>query len=915
MAEISVSAALFSVEQVLFSLGQLPVNDQKAVQKDVEHLDVCLRTLGANLADMDGNEGSEQLRERVKQIRDVAFNIEDVLAEYMYNVSHRFHRHRISDKYDELAYAFKFWNPLSSVHELVSKIAGVKTEINSIVELDQLRFPNGSTRTSGSTSRQQVAPYIPGYEEIVGFKEHVEALICQLTSQESRIITISVVGPGGSGKTTIVKNVYESKRIKRRFDCRAWVQVSQSLDIEELFGSMLKQFCESRKKPIPGTNTHDKLRRYLQGKRYVLVLDDIWRKEHWESIHKVFPRGSKGNRIIVTTQNSNVASFCAELPDFIHNLTALPQPAAWDLFCKKAFQPTNGQCPRELEDLSQKIVKRCEGLPLAIVAVGSLLSKKNKLPLEWKKVHDSLGFEIGSHSDLSTISKILLPRYTDLPTHLKNCFLYFCVFPEDYPIDCMTLVRLWIAEGFVSRNGGETAEEVAERYLNELIERNLVHATRLDFDGQARYCRVLYLVRGFIIRKSEEVNFFSQIRERDACPNKKIRRVSIDNGCSILSQSMDLTSVRSAFLFKRGNVSASAIEDILRASKFVRVLDLRDAPLDKFPEAILLLNLLRYLCLRNTKIKEIPNYIKKLSYLETLDLKHTRVTTLPKGIFQLCNLRHLLIYWYRLMKYATWDFVVGVKIASGISGLTNLQKLSLIKSDKHHEIVKELGALTQLRKLGLVDLRRDGGKCLCASVEKMKHLSTLDVSSTNMDEFLDLDYMQSPPPHLQRLYLKGRLQQFPGWISKLDNLFRIHLKWSRLQNSPLHALQELPNLLELEMVDAFTGDELVFEAGGFKKLKILHIKQFEQLNRVEVEQGAMPMLQKLSLWKCMKLEMLPLGIDNLTQIEELLLCDMPVEFTNRLQQNHEDHEMVRHIRCIKYFVLQADGCWPLENPS
>ncbi|KAE9450214.1 hypothetical protein C3L33_17873, partial [Rhododendron williamsianum] len=303
-----------------------------------------------------------------------------------------------------------------------------------------------------------------------------------------------------------------------------------------------------------------------------------------------------------------------------------------------------------------------------------------------------------------------------------------------------------------------------------------------------------------------------------------------------------------------------------------------------------------------------------VSYLETLDLKHTRVTTLPKGIFQLCNLRHLLIYWYRLMKYATWDFVIGVKIASGISGLTNLQKLSLIKSDKHHEIVKELGALTQLRKLGLVDLKREGGKYLCASVEKMKHLSTLDVSSTNVDEFLDLDYMQSPPPHLQRLYLKGLLRQFPGWISKLDNLFRIRLKWSRLQNSPLHALQELPNLLELEMVDAFTGDELVFEAGGFKKLKILHIKQFEQLNTVVVEQGAMPMLQKLSLWKCMKLEMLPLGIDKLTQIEELLLSDMPVEFTNRLQQTHEDHEMVRHIRFIKSFVLQADGCWPLENP-
>lgn len=342
---------------------------------------------------------------------------------------------------------------------------------------------------------------------------------------------------------------------------------------------------------------------------------------------------------------------------------------------------------------------------------------------------------------------------------------------------------------------------------------------------------------------------------------------------------------------------------------------MRDAPLDKFPEAIVLLNLLRYLCLRNTKIKDIPNSIKKLSYLETLNLKETKVTVLPKGILQLRNLRHLLIYWYRIKNCVPWDCAVGVETASGIGVLNNLQKLSLIKSDKHHEIVKELGALTQLRKLGLVDLKREGGKYLCASVENMALLSTLDVSSSNKDESLDLDYMQLPPLHLRRLYLKGHLRQFPGWISKLDNLFRIGLTWSRLQNSPLDALQELPNLLELEMVDAFTGGELVFKASRFQKLKILHIEQFEKLNTVVVEKGAMPMLQKLTLCYCVKLEMLPLGIHNLTKIEELLLYDMPVKFTNRLHKTHEDREMVSHVHFIQSSALQADGSRSVVNLS
>ncbi|KAI8557415.1 hypothetical protein RHMOL_Rhmol04G0009300 [Rhododendron molle] len=919
MAEIAVSAAKVLVPMVLHSLSQIQ-NSQKDIQKEVADLGVILHRLDAYLADMDGKEGNEQHKECVKDVLEAAYHIEDVLEEFMFYVPHRFHRHTISYKYDELAYAAKLWNPFSSVHELLSKITGVKGMINNIVALDKLGSGNCRTRmeegsTSGSKPDHQVAPNFPGDEEIVGFEERGEALILQLTKPVSRNRTISVVGPVGSGKTTIVKNVYESKRIWRQFDCHAWVKVSQSFNIEELICSMLKQFCESRKEPIPseGTNTQAKLWHYLQQKRYVVVLDDIWRKEDWELINKVFPSGSSDSRIIVTTRNSDVSSFCAESAEFIHNLTGLPWPVAWDLFCEKAFQIANEQCPPEFEDLSQKIVKRCEGLPLAIVAVGSLLSKKQKPPSEWEKVHDSLGSEIGSLSDLSTMSKILLPSYADLPTHLKSCFLYFCIFPEDYSIDRGTLVRLWIAEGFVSKKRGETREEVAGYYLSELIKRNLVHTSRLDLDGQARYCRVLNLVHEFIIRKSEEVNFFSLTEELDASSSNKVRRLCID--CITLSQGRDLNYVRSAFLFKRSNVSASSIEQILRSFKLVRVLDLRYAPLDKFPKAIILLNLLRYLCLRNTKIKEIPNSIKKLSYLETLDLKQTKVTILPEGILQLRNLRHLLVYWYNIKNYVTWHSVVGVKIARGIGALTNLQKLSLIKSDKHHDIVKELKALTQLRKLGLVDLNREGGKHLCESVEKMKHLSTLDVTSANKEESLDLDDMQNPPHHLRRLYLKGHLRQFPGWISKLSNLFRIRLKWSRLQDSPLDALQELPNLLELEMVDAFTGGVLVFEAGWFKKLKILHIEQFEQLDTVVVEQGVMPMLKKLSLWKCVKLEMLPLGINNLTKIEELLLHDMPVEFTNRLQKTHEDREMVGHIHFIQSFDLQADGSWSLKNLS
>ncbi|KAK0601575.1 hypothetical protein LWI29_025465 [Acer saccharum] len=278
---------------------------------------------------------------------------------------------------------------------------------------------------------------------------------------------------------------------------------------------MLKQLCKGMEESnLPIEDVRAKVRNHLQQRRYLIVLDDVWSKDDWECIVNALPQGSGGSKIVVTSRNHNVANSCVESSDYyILELKGLEWKKAWHLFCKKAFPSNEGFCPRELLEWSQKIVKKCEGLPLAIAAVGSLLSKKRQNPNEWKKLHDSLGSEIGSDYNLAIISRILLPSYKDLPNNLKNCFLYFSIFPEDYSIERGRLICLWIAEGFIKQREGKTLEDDAEDYLSELIGRNLVEVSKWDFDGRVSSCRVQNLIREFIILKSKEENFVKVLAE------------------------------------------------------------------------------------------------------------------------------------------------------------------------------------------------------------------------------------------------------------------------------------------------------------------------------------------------------------------------------------------------------------------
>ncbi|GAU48382.1 hypothetical protein TSUD_118080 [Trifolium subterraneum] len=329
--------------------------------------------------------------------------------------------------------------------EIASAIKAIKS---SLVEINQRRkrydfkAENGSGSSRGATQNEnfgdpRMASHFIKETQIVGLEKPAEDLMRCLVEGTNELKLVFVVGMGGLGKATLSNHVFRNKRVEKHFNYRLFITVSQSYTVRELLINMVKEFYKDNMELIPKDLQEmdcktliDQVIQFLESKRYLVLFDDVWTENFSDEIEHALINNNKGSRIIVTTRMMHVAEyFKKSFTVHIHELQPLPEDKACELFHKKTFRsnPEN-QCPQELVKMSNEIVKKCEGLPLAIVAIGGLLSTKEKSIVEWEK---------------------------------------------DYTINRKRLTRQWMAEGLVRYTERETLEDVAEEYLTELIQRTI----------------------------------------------------------------------------------------------------------------------------------------------------------------------------------------------------------------------------------------------------------------------------------------------------------------------------------------------------------------------------------------------------------------------------------------------------------
>ncbi|KAL3825329.1 hypothetical protein ACJIZ3_021358 [Penstemon smallii] len=851
-------------------------------------------------------ENNPQLKEWVRQVREIAYDTEDVLDEYMFRFALRgatgFRGH--IKKYYYTVKNLKFH------HRIASEIQTIKQRLENVSKTQQRYKDMGGVNDLASSSTLINDTWYDGRgdallledADVVGIEKPKKKLIdWLLPTDQPGLKVISVVGMGGLGKTTLVKKVYDDASLKSNFDHHVWITVSESFKVEHLLSNIIRQLVDEVKKPPPqgleAMNEYEMkeyIYKFLQHKNYIIVLDDVWQILVWETMRYAFPRSDTSGCIIITTRYSNIGNAaCSENNRYVYELEPLPKEESKMLFCKKTFQENS--CPLHLKEICERILKICAGLPLAIVVIGGLLATKNNKMEEWELFSRSFGDEFEGEN-LKRMDKILSLSYYDLPYYLKSCFLYLSIFPEDNSVQVEIIIQMWIAEGFVHPKQEKTMEEVAETYVRELLDRSLIKLHETYSHGRPFSFRIHDLIREYIISKSKEQNVVAIFTGRgEMMWPDKIRRLALHTSVNYMEEEYhNLKYIRSLLWlgFEDAAEFAQILEKVLaNGGRLLKVLGLERTPIDTIPSKVFKCYLLKYLNLSYTDVLHIPNSIENLQNLESLVLSETNVTELPIEILKLRKLRHLLAF-KSTNDPLIFDFGQGVKAPYEIgSCLLSLQTLNCINAGEVGgiKIVREIGKLTQLRELAITNIKREDGNELCSSISKLINIRVLHIFSSSEEELMDLDYsLQSPNstlPFLHTLLLHGRIEKVPQWINpnSLHGLTKLDLRWSRLKEDPLACLEDLPNLVKLVILDAYEGEGFSFKAKGFQRLKGLYMANLRGMRWMRVEKGSMPLLEKLYIYKIKLMVEVPEGIEHLTKLQEVVFLNMSKEFLVNLE--------------------------------
>ncbi|XP_073012270.1 disease resistance protein RPM1-like [Typha latifolia] len=853
----------------------------------------------------------------LQQVQNLAFQIEDIIDEYTYLVSG--YQSGIRGFLKNTLHKSK---NISSWHKVAMELKEIQIRLHNLSSMKDRYNIILSKEIDTSYSAQglrdfTLSSYAMDYNELVGIREEREKIMQYLTTGEKLTTIISVWGMGGSGKTTLIHNIYESKVIKEHFDNRMWVSISQKYKIEDILIRMVKHVFNNNEgleniESMCRTDLIELLRRNLQDKKYLIVLDDVWSRDVWIKLFTIFDENYSGGRVVITTRLKDVAELATESHNF--ELKNLHKSEEWALFCRWVFRNMlDKRCPEELEQWGRKIVSKCHGLPLAIVVAGNLLSFKRKNVAEWIKFYNEINWELHDSLDnqnLSSVMSVLNLSYNQLPSHLKNCFLFCSIFPEDFLISRKRLIRLWVAEDLVASKSTKTLEEVAEEYLNELIDRCLLQVVKRNDFGRVKSCQMHDLVRELAISISANENFYTAYNKSQVrIVNYNARRVASDEYSDSIHSSINFSHLRSFYLFDTAHFSLSSLSWFSRSVRYLRILDIQDAPISCLPNDIFNLFNLRYLGLKNTNVKQLSNSLGKLHRLQTLNLFHTAINKLPTTIVELKELRHLFAEKKLDANYRKFHALSGVEAPTRLWHLTDLQTLQSIEATM--DLVRQIGNLTQLRSFRIRNVKSIHCYELFKSINKMQFLSNLDVFASDENEYINLEALSSLPQHLQKLSLHGRLVLASLLFQSLQvNLKWLVLRWCKLEKDPLRAISCMSGLTYLWLQRAYEGKELLFQSGWFPNLKRLYLIDMSWLEFILFEKSVQS-LEELKLVGLTQLKEIPQGMNSLIFLQELYIWDLHPEFTRNIY-SAEGRNKTKHIPLINHVYKNVEG-WKVDN--
>ncbi|PWZ19404.1 putative disease resistance protein RGA3 [Zea mays] len=879
IGEVVLSAfmqALF--EKVLAAtIGELKLPPD--VTEELQSLSSILSTIQFHVEDAEERQLKDKAaRSWLAKLKDVADEMDDLLDEYAAEtLRSKLEGPSNHDHLKKVRSCFCcFWlNKCFFNHKIAQHIRKIEGKLDRLIKERQIIGPN----MNSGTDRQEIkerpkTSSLIDDSSVFGREKDKETIVKMLlapnnNSGHANLSIIPIVGMGGLGKTTLTQLIYNDERVKEHFQLRVWLCVSENFDEMKLTKETIESVASGFSSATTNMNLlQEDLSKKLQGKRFLLVLDDVWNEdpEKWDRYRCALLSGGKGSRIIITTRNKNVGILMGGMTPY--HLKQLSNDDCWQLFKKHAFVDGDSSSHPELEIIGKDIVKKLKGLPLAAKAVSSLLCTRDAEE-DWKNILKSEIWELPS--DKNNILPALRLSYSHLPATLKRCFAFCSVFPKDYVFEKTRLVQIWMALGFIQPQGRRKMEEIGSGYFDELQSRSffqhhksgyVMHDAMHDLAQSVSINECLRLDEG--LRLHDPPHSSSPATARNArhlsfsCDNRSWTQFEAFLGFKRARTLLLLNGYKS--------ITNSIPSDLFIKLKYLHVLDLNRRDITELPDSIGNLKLLRYLNLSGTGIEMLPSSIGRLFSLQTLKLQNCHsLDYLPKTITNLINLRWL---------EARTELINGI---AGIGNLTCLQQLEefVVRKDKGYKIseLKAINGITGqicIKNLESVASVEEADEALLTKKTNINNLHLIWSESrrlTSKTADKDMKILEHLQPHheLSELSVKAFAGiYFPNWLSKLTQLQTIHL--SDCTNcSVLPALGVLPLLKFLDfggfhaivhINQEFSGTS---EVKGFPSLKELVFEDMSNLKGwTSVQDGQLlPLLTELAVIDCPLLEEFP----------------------------------------------------------
>ncbi|CAL9055554.1 unnamed protein product [Musa banksii] len=758
-----------------------------------------------------------------------------------------------------------------------------------------------------------------------GRKHDMERLLNMLgdESGDANYSVVAIVGPGGIGKTHLARLAYnhvKEERKEKKLDVMAWVCACNDFDVKRLSIEMIESAGFDRPRDLYSISNLEEIQNIirdgLMGKRFLIVLDDVWEESNtiWENLCVPFNSGGKGSKIVVTTTNQNVAKMMRTKGTIY--LDGLKKKECWELFRECALGDQNHSDHQKLEYVGRKIAKKLGGSPLAALTVGRAL--ESKLEEEhWRRILRKRICEVKQTE--GDIAPVLRLSFEDLPAHLKQCYLSCSLFPRKHCFEKDELLRIWMALGFVQGDDlNNRMEDVGEESIEELSCRS--------FFVNAKTRQNKFELHPILHEFAESVSDGEYFRlegiksgEPIRIPNKARHvYVAADDLVTVAETLCERKDIRSLVVV--GDLSGTgeetrskydkSLKEVLESLKSLRLLVLSVIGRG-LPEAIGKLKHLRYLELPGNAITEWPKSFCKLYHLQWLILStHSKSVPLPEDMNKLSSLR------------CVDTDSEAITALPWIGNLIYLQELKdyRIQHKKEGFDIGQLKYMNQLRRLCIRGLQHVDSKEKAeeAMLEDKEYLIWLELCWSNEGKPITPTKCEDaigglrPHPDLRNLKINGyKGRRHPCWMENkyLLGLERLEM-WSCHQLTSLPPLGELPFLRVLHLRRMDSVKEVGAEFYGstdapFPSLEELLFDTLNEWNKwgngAKQCRKVFPRLRKLAIGNCRSLTG-PIALPS--SLEELLVrCFAGGDSFDLLEDEASTSTLILHID--KLALLQS----------